>query len=326
MRHPYLIRLNEPEDWLDSRSDESLDGGVIEEAHDILLPEGPDLMYEFNDSYWYSSATYHEHKTGWETFLIWDGKIDVTVRGRTATAESGDLICLPPWTPHKMDNINQPMTVWNGLFHGIGLIANQHNWNLIQRTNPEMMDDPEIRANYLGNKNNIIRENPVYSVRVSKEEIPEIRTYSRPLSLFEMPGLTMRQFTGRWENAGLSEVWLAEMKQGLQVRYRRYNPNADLFYVIEGEVRFWVADQEFVAGPRCLVKVPRYAPRRFEALTDAKMYDAGGATHWMDLLEDMRSLKHLSPEKYADAEYVAKVFKRHECYLDAVELNGESIY
>lgn len=57
MRHPYLIRLNEPEDWLDSRSDESLDGGIIEEAHDILLPEGPDMMYEFNDSYWYSAAT-----------------------------------------------------------------------------------------------------------------------------------------------------------------------------------------------------------------------------------------------------------------------------
>ena len=326
MPHPYLIRLDAQEDWLAWRKDRNLDGQMIEEAHDILLPEGPNMMYELNDSYWYGKANYHEHSTGWETFFIWDGKLDVTIRGKTALAESGDLICLPPWIPHKMDNANEPMTVWNGLFHGMGLIAGQKKWSMIQKTNPEMMDDPAIRANYMGNKNNIIRENPVYSVRVPKEQIPEIRTYERPLALYEMPGVSMRQYTGRWENDGLSEVWMIEMKKGLQVQYGRYVPNVDLFYVFEGEVKFEVAGEEFVAGPHCIVKIPHYAPRRFEALTDAKMFDAGGATHWNDFLEDMRSLKYLSPEKYADEEYVKGVCKRHECYLQSVTYGDETVF
>jgi quercetin dioxygenase-like cupin family protein len=326
MRHPYLIRLNEKEDWLDWRRDESLDGGVVEEAHDILLPEGKNQMYEFNDSYWYGKANYHEHTTGWETFFVWDGRIEVTVRGKRTYMDSGDVLCLPPWDPHQMNNANDPMTVWNGLYHGMGLISNQYNWNMIQRTNPEMMDDPEIKANYLGNKNNVIRENPVYAVDVPKEEIREIRTYEHPLALYTLPGLELRQFTGRWENDGLSEVWLADMKQGVKVNYRKYNPQADLFYVIAGEVRFCVAGEEFVAGERCVVKIPHYAPRSFEAISDAKMYDMGGATHWMDLLEDMTSLKMLSPDKYADKAYVAGVAKRHECYLAKVEYNGEVIF
>jgi hypothetical protein len=46
----------------------------------------------------------------------------------------------------------------------------------------------------------------------------------------------------------------------------------------------------------------------------------------MDLLEDMTSLKMLSPDKYADKAYVAGVAKRHACYLAKVEYNGEVIF
>ena len=326
MRHPYLIRLDNEEDYLEVRQDfEPGTKDIIEEQHDILWPEGPDQLYEFNDSRFYKATTYHEHSTGWETFFIHKGQADLCVRGKTATVGPGDVIHITPYTSHKMSTLTPPL-VWNGMFHGIGMLAMMHNWALIMRTNPEMMNDPEIKANYLGNRNNIIRENPHYEERVSREDLHEIRSYDRPLALYHFSGVSMRQYTGRWENDGLTELWLAELKKGFKANYAQFNPNADMFYVIEGQVKFNVANEEFIAGERCLVKIPKYAPRSFEAVSDAKMYDAGGSTHWLDFIGDMVSLKKMSPELYADKNYVKGIFKRHDCYLESASFEGQSLF
>ena len=319
MRHPYLIRLDEPEDWLAVHQDIDREtGDVIEDQHDILWPEGPHQLHEFNDSYFYKSTTFHEHSTGWETFFIHEGEMDLHVRGKVATLGAGDIIFIPPYTSHKMTMLTERV-VWNGLFHGMGLLSTINNWALILKTNPAMLDDPEIKANYLGNKSNILCENPCYSERVSKHVLHEIRTYDRPLAVYDFQGVSMRQYTGRWENDGKTELWLAEMEKGLHVSYAKICPNVDLFYIIQGQVEFNVAGEVFTAGPRCLVKIPQYAPRSFKTLTDAKMYDAGGSTHWLDLFVNMKSLEMMSPEKFADESYVRGICERHECYVLGVQ-------
>ena len=315
MRHPYLIRLNEPEDWLAVHYDrDPHTGELIEEQHDILWPEGPHQLYEFNDSWFYKTTTYHEHNTGWETFFIHKGEMDLYVRGKVATIGDGDVFFIPPFTSHQVTMLSEKV-VWNGMFHGIGMLTTMNNWALILKTNPTMLDDPEVQANYLGNKNNILCENPCYAERVTKYDLHEVRPYDRPLAVFDFPGVSMRQYTGRWENNGKTELWLAEIDKGFEALYGKICPNVDLFYVIQGEVEFDVAGEVFTAGPRCLVKIPPYAPRKFKALTDVKMYDAGGSTHWLDLFVDLRSLKMMSPEKYADKEYVKGVYARHECFV-----------
>lgn len=326
MQHPYLFHLDDPADWLDFRQDiDPHTGELVEDQHDILRPEGPNQMYEFTDSHFYTGTTYHEHSNGWETFFIHRGQLDLSVRGKVATAGPGDIIFIPPYTPHKMTMLARPV-VWNGLFHDIGLIDVMNDWAMIVKNKLGVLDTPETQANYLGNKDNILRENPVYEERVSKHELHEIRPYDKPFAIYDLPGVTMRQYTGRWENNGRTELWLAEMKKGIKVRYKKVNPNVDLFYIIRGEVGFSVAGEEFTAGPRCLVKIPRYAPRSFETLSDASMYDAGGSTHWLDLFGDMKSLKVLSPGKYADKDYAADVFKRHECYIEAAGYEGLNLF
>lgn len=319
MRHPYLIRLDEPDDWLAVHHDiDPHTGELIEDQHDILWPEGPDQLYEFNDSFFYKSTTFHEHKTGWETFFIHQGEMDLYARGKVASLGSGDVIFIPPYTSHMMVMLSERV-VWNGMFHGIGLLTTMNNWALILKTNPKMLDDPEIKANYLGNKNNILCENPCYAERVSKYDMHEIRPYDKPLAVFDFPGVSMRQYTGRWENNGKTELWLAEIEKGFSVEYAKICPNVDMFYVIEGEVEFNVAGEIFTAGPRCLVKIPQYAPRSFRTLSDVKMYDAGGSTLWLDLFIDMRSIKMLSPEKLSDEDYIKGIYKRHECYIEKAE-------
>jgi mannose-6-phosphate isomerase-like protein (cupin superfamily) len=324
MRHPYLIRLDEPQDWLESRLDvDPRTGEVIEEQHDILWPDGPDQLYEVNDSYFYKSTKFHSHKWGWETFFIHKGEMDLYARGKVATLGEGDVILMQPYTSHQMTMLSERV-VWNGLFQGVDLLKVTKNWSMILQTNPTMLEDPEVNANYLANNNNKLCENPCYAERVSKYDLHEIRPYDKPLAVFDFPGISMRQYTGRWENNGKAELWLAEIQKGFEALYTKVCPNIDLFYVIEGEVEFEVAGDVFTAGPRCMVKIPEYAPRRFRTLSDVKMYDAGGSTHWLDLFVDMRSLKMLAPEKYADKEYVKGVYKRHEYYIESVKLLGET--
>jgi quercetin dioxygenase-like cupin family protein len=326
MRHPYLIHLDDPADWLDCRKDyDNKTGDLVEEQHDILWPEGAHQMYEFNDSFFYKSTTYHEHKVGWETFFIKDGKMDLCVRGKTATVEPGDVIFIPPYTPHKMTTLSERV-VWNGMFHDIGMLTGMNYNAMIRATNPKLLEDPEMQANYLANKNNLIRENPQYEERVIKDDIYEIRQYHKPLAVNEYPGIKLLQYTGRWENDGLTELWLAELKKGVKVKYNIVDPNVDMFYVIEGEVKFIVAGEEFIAGPRSLVKIPQYAPRYFETLTDAKMYDAGGSTHWLDFLGDIKALKTHAPEKYEDKQYLKGVMKRHECFVESVDFGDVKVF
>ena len=325
MRHPYLIRLDEPDDWLDVHNDiDPHTGELVEIQHDVLWSEGPDQMYEFNDSHFFGGTTYHEHSTGWETFFIHQGKMDLCVRGKVATVEADDIIFIPPYTSHKMNMLTKPV-IWNGMFHGIGMLRTMNNWALILKTNPTMLDDPEIKANYLGNKNNILRENPCYEKRVSKNELHEVRPYDKPIDTYDFPGVSMRQYTGRWENNGKTELWLGEIKQGFKVKYLKTDPNVDMFYIVKGEVQFDVAGEVFTAGPRCLVKIPQYAPRSFETLSDVKMYDAGGSTHWLDFIGDMISLKMMSPELYKDKAYVKGIFKRHECYIENAVYDGQNL-
>ena len=326
MRHPYLIRLDEPEDWLDVHEDrDPRTGELVEEQHDILWPEGSDQLYEFNDSYFYTSTTYHEHSTGWETFFIHSGSMDLYARGKVATADAGDILFIPPYTAHKMTMLTKPV-VWNGLFHGVGLLRTINDWALILKSNPQMLDDPEVKANYLGNKTNILRENPPYAKRVSKDDMHEIRPYDKPFEVCDFPGVSMRQYTGRWENNGKTELWLAELQKGFKVRYVNTNPNVDLFYILSGEVKFDIAGEKFVAGPRCLVKAPSFAPRSFETLSEVKMYDAGGSTHWLDLFGDLSSLKTSSPELLSDSAYVKGIKKRHECCVESAVFEGRELF
>ena len=325
MRHPYLIRLDEPEDWLRVNIDRDPKTGELnEESHDILLPEGSDQLYEFNDSYFYGETGYHEHTIGYETFFIHKGEMDLFINGKLTTVGPDDIIFVPPYTAHKMIMLAKPV-IWNGLFHSKGEIQLLDDWSFIVQSYPELMEEPEIQASYVGESTNIVREEVPYAERVSKYEMSAVRPLDRPINTFEFPGITMKQYTGRWENAGKTELWLADMKKGFKAVYKKVNFNTDVFYVREGEVKFAVAGEEFVAGPRCVVKVPHFAPREFEALTDAKMFDMGGSTHWLDFFTNMRSISKLQPEKLSDKEYIDKVFSAHECKLQSVTYNGTKI-
>jgi len=134
------------------------------------------------------------------------------------------------------------------------------------------------------------------------------------MAKFEINGAVMKMITARWENGGKKEIWLAEMEPGFYAEWDGYPTTQDLFYVTEGKIKFRVYDTEFVAEKDCLVKIPKYAPRAFEVLEQASMYDVGGITRWYALLQDFSALKKFKPEE-ATKEAFDEMRKRFGCQV-----------
>ena len=315
MKYAYLIDLLDPECYLSvSQLFEHETGELAEDQRIISLPEGPNEIFDFTDTIMYRTAKYHEHSVGWETFFITTGCCELTVGGKTCLLEPGDIIHVQPWQAHQM-HFPKP-TVYRGIFHGINMSGSVMSLAYISKVNPDLMRrrmTPEGR--YLMRRDNIIRETPV-SVFVPKEEVSAARTPDKPLNTFELDGVVMKQYTGRWENNGISELWKAEMVDGFTVEFHNDNPNADMFYITEGNVKFTVAGEEFIAYHDCLVKIPKFTPRAFTAQGPAVMYDLAGMTHWLDLLEDAKSIKMNAPERWADKEVIADLKERNKYYVE----------
>ena len=66
MYHRFLIRMNEPEDWL-----RHWDEGT-QVVNDFIFPQGTYEKDEMSDTIYHEGATvgYHQHQKGYETFQI----------------------------------------------------------------------------------------------------------------------------------------------------------------------------------------------------------------------------------------------------------------
>lgn len=315
----YLIDINDKNNWLRINMDVRPDGTLCEEQRILVYPEGPNQRFEFTDSIFYGCTSYHEHTFGWETFFVVDGSMDFTVHGKTCTVTNGDILFVPPYCSHQMVFLEP--TRWRATFHDINMCGILNNWNNAQKYYPHKMSDPFFTASYLANKNNIIREAP-YDTRVDKADVTEVRSVDKWLQRYDLEGVCMKQVVARWENGGVNEMWRFEMDEGFGVRYRDIVPNGDLFYVTEGEVEFSAGDEIFTAYHDCLVKIPAFVPRSYRAKSKAVMYDIGGMTHWLDVVEDYLSVKRDNPEKLREEIFLDGLLERHECYVRSFGLLG----
>ncbi len=98
--------------------------------------------------------------------------------------------------------------------------------------------------------------------------------------------------------------------------YQNNRSHYGFFYITEWRsVEFQVGGTTFTAYRHCLVKIPNYVPRSFRSRGDSVMYDLGGMTHWLDVIEDYRSVKLNKPERLQDRDYIRAILHRHACYV-----------
>ena len=140
---------------------------------------------------------------------------------------------------------------------------------------------------------------------------------ARPLARFEFPGLTAKVIVPRWENWGVTELVLGEMKAGTRISWG-YHPCREQYYVRRGRVKLSLFGEERIAGKSCVINVPMLAPFSLEALEDAEVYDVGGQTEWFNFLLDYTSLKTYNPERLEEALPALK--ERDGVAIEAIEV------
>ena len=197
------------------------------------------------------------------------------------------------------------------------LISISLNAFILEQHYPDAKKDPKVFALLCENIDLHMRERSIFR-EVPVEDMVEVKDPARPAASFDLGGAVMKMLVARWEYGGKKELWCAEMQPGFSVTWEDYTPAQDLYYITKGKVRFKIYDEEFVAGQDSLVKIPKYASRSLVVEEDAVMYDIGGQTRWLALLEDLFSMRKYDPARAADPAQIAALKKKFGCFVDKI--------
>ena len=309
MYHKFLIRMNEPVDWL-----RHWDEGT-QVVNDFIFPQGPYEKDEMSDTIYHKDATvgYHQHQKGYETFQIAKGSVECTIRGKRFIANAGDIIHLVPYTSHGFKFLEEG-TIWRELFQEINMSQGIMDKNTITQNYPHFREDPEFMDMYRGEHKSLTRLTPV-PMDVDKHTMHEVRTPEFAYSEYHGEGFDIKLKVGKWETNGVKEIWQASVKKGLSVDYAYPHANWELYYVMKGALEVTVLGETFVAGPDCLVHIPPFHAHSIKVLEDAEVLDYGGETDLLALMEDLDSLKAFQSEKLEDPEFMQKFQRKYRCYV-----------
>ncbi|NLO47576.1 MAG: cupin domain-containing protein [Clostridiales bacterium] len=322
MKHPYLIDLNDRENWLYPIELFGPDGHKGEDQRTINMPEGPHKELCVTDSVMYpgksskpSELHCHEHRIGYEDFFVDSGGLDLYINGKKTYVAPGNIIHLQPYEAHGM-NFRAP-TKYRGFFHDLGNSDNSPVIAILRAKKPNAMQDPNFTKYMMGPGDIYMREAPEW-VEVPPEQCPNVRNISRPMAEFKLDGATMKMITARWENGGVNELWGVEMEPGFYAEWVEYPLETEMYYVTAGEVEFTVYDETFVAYPECVVKIPKFASHSIVAKSNAVMYDIAGKTRWYAFLQDRSSILYYEPERAKKPETMAALKEKFGCMIKKI--------
>lgn len=324
MKHPYLIHIKDPQDWLYHTNGYDKEGDVMEEQRTLTMPEGEHRNFCFTDSLMYpakdlsgDAVFLHEHHQGYETFFVESGGLDFYIDGKKCRVDKGNIIHIQPYEVHGMTFRDK--TIYRGAFLDWNCIDDSASTRLLEEHYPDAKKDPKFFSLLISNIDLHGRERADFS-EAPASEVPAVRNPSRPMAEFKLNGVTMKMITGRWENGGIKELWRADMEKGFFAEWVDFPATTELYYVVEGQIKFKVYDDEFTVGPDSLVKIPKYAPHSFVVLEKSAMYDIGGTTRWYALLQDRASILKYDPDRAKKPETMAELKAKFGCQIKAIGL------
>lgn len=309
MEKRYLIHMNDPKDWLRHWEE----GTQV--VNDFILPRGPYEKDEMSDTIYCKDAVvpYHQHEKGYETFYIARGSVDCVLRGKHIVANAGDMLHIPPFTPHGFRFLEEG-TIWRELFQEINMAQGIMNKNTVKGNYPAYMDDPEFMKMYRSSHKQLQRETPVPE-EADRNQVHELRTPEFAFSRYQTDGVDLKLKVGKWETGGVKEIWNARVSKGVNVEYDYPHCHWELYYIVSGAVEFDIMGEVFTAENDCLVHIPPYHRHKIRVLEDSEIFDYGGEMNLMALLEDYRSLEKYQPEKLKDPEFMTAFQRKYECYV-----------
>lgn len=312
MDYQYLIDVNDEKNWLCPIINAEADGTVWEEARTIHYPYGPESLMRVTDSVFHPQpATHiHYHRAAYEIFFWSMAPFDLYHDGKVATVEPGCISLVRPYEPHGFGFKETTRKV--GFFHHVPMAEEDGLASALLRAHdptarksPDFPDSVGVFADFVHG------ENPAGYERITWQEMPGVRHLSKAISTEKFDGVTMKLIIARWETGGVKEIWAAEMEKGFRAESVRYPSKAEMFYITDGEVKFKIYDDEFVAHKECIVKIPKYARYEIEALSDAVMYDVNGQTDWFNYFLERKTILTAEPARLDDPDNVKALKRKH---------------
>ena len=282
----------------------------------FIAPVGELLNNEMSDVYYQKDAfvPYHEHQKGYETFCIDRGSVEVTINGKRAVAEAGDIVHIEPYTSHGFRYLEEG-TIWRELFHEMNMYGGIMEKRLIERSCPEKLEDDVFMAQYR-RRHHTIRLGEPEPELVDKHQMPQIRPKGEGITRFEFEGIRCNQKVGRHETGGVKEIWEFEADKGICAEWSCLHPGWDLYVVKEGSVEVTVLGETFTAKARDILHFPPYTGYTMKVLEAGTVIHANNVgAIGLRLAEIVEKKLQGDLDLAKNWEQVKEIFEQNHSYL-----------
>lgn len=317
VHQPVLIKADEP---MCRMPDPDSMGYVF------LMPEGPKQINEAGDVFYIKDAhvSYHDHRRGYETFLIDGGAVEATLNHKKCVMEKGDLVHIRPGVHHGFHHLVEN-TIWREVFQEIDMYHSCNQRDILRELRPDILEDPDFKASRQKRLGTNYREMPLARA-VDKGEIPQVRPQGYALRSFRFPGMELGLKVGRWETGGEREIWEWTLDEGTVLEFDRPFDSSPLYAVLDGAMQAALFDgmEEHVARQRDFLHIPAYMPHRLIALeenTRILAYNVHGEL--LNALEALHAAFTAEPERMEDWPWITDTLKEYDCWLTGVQFGGQ---
>jgi quercetin dioxygenase-like cupin family protein len=307
-----------PDDYLEDM-DEIRDGS---EPRSRMLyyiePYGPHGLNEVCEANFYvgNRVFYHEHSSGYETFLVYGGSFEVISLSKVAVARKGDIIHFAPYTPHSIHTLEDD-SKWRAYHQGLWFSDRKSEELALRDRHWDAIFTPEF------SKENNAREGHVrfdyqlpHCREVPASELYGLRPYDYALAEYEFDGISLGLKVGRWETQGAKEVWQLRLKAGYTLSWDIVHPFTHLYDVFSGSVRVTLEGMEpLVAQSRDLLHIPRLLSGKVEALEDTVLLDMGCQGFLTRLMDELNLHKAKDAAKLKDTAFIQGLMKKHDYHV-----------
>lgn len=283
---------------------------------DVLqMPQGLGADNEFGNTVYEKDGfvPYHDHESGFETFLAWN-PIDTIINGKRFLMEKGDMIQIGPGVNHGFRHLEEG-SVWQELFQGIemyGPTAFHKNMDLYH---PELKEDKafqdRIKARDYGT---YLREEEPVTETVSKYEIPQLKPADRAFASYVFPGITCNLKIGRWEYGGTKEIWELVIDRGVYMEWFPFG-EWNLLSVLEGKVEVTTDTGRFIAQSRDIINIHPYLGHSMTFLEDTRLMAGNVKSQLFRAMEEIKALQRRKPVPIHDWADIRLILEKHDCHL-----------
>jgi len=283
-----------------------------------ITPYGNDGINEACEANYYvgNRVPYHEHTTGFETFLIDGGAIEILSLGKKAAGRKGDIVHIMPYTPHSIHTL-EDNSIWRAFHQGLWLSPHMVEERGFRDRHWDAAFAPEFRQESNRRKNDAWVDYQFPECRdVPASEIPALRTFDSELASYSFEGITLKLKVGRWETRGVKEVWQLHLASGYSLSWNERHPFTHLYDVFNGSVRVTLEGMDpFTANARDLLHIPRWLSGKIEALEETVLLDVGCQGFLTRFMDNINTVKANEPAKLKDKAYVKEIMMNNDYHV-----------